>query len=88
MNWYKTAKLVDMNTTDNRTFLTCFRCRRWATSASGVPGEKYQWKFYNQMNADERKEVDRAQVDFMTGSIDFRDELCSYCKKKLAKGKI
>ena len=74
MNWYKTAKMVDVGD-KVPTYIYCPSCKSLATES--IAGES--WKPYFQMTPQEQAQIDKAKS---TGEVKFISKICPKCKKE------
>ena len=62
MNWYKKAKLIDLELLEEekQLLLQCSWCKKWATNPNPQPGmtkQDYIWKVFEEMDPEEQKEI-------------------------------
>jgi hypothetical protein len=61
MNWYRQAKLLDVDPTEKRkTYVRCSTCNKFKTFEDGENEEDVVWKSFEEMNEEERKNLEIA----------------------------
>ena len=79
MNWYKKAKLIDIDP-PNEMVLHCMYCDRWATTEGiNVPRETATWKKQTVLNDQERAQVAEAKSKSLNGVGGYSSGMCPVC---------
>jgi len=81
MNWYKKAKLIDIDP-PNELVLHCMYCNRWATT-EGVnePRETATWKKQDRLDDQERAQVAEAKAKSLDSAGGYSSGMCPVCVK-------